>query len=83
MSQSPVDLGVGVVTPQRVVLCAPPGELYLQSGRILGPIEVTYETYGELSPRRDNAVLVCHALSGDAHVAGYHSREDRKPGWWD
>ncbi len=75
--------GVGLVSPQRVVLCDPPHELYLQSGRILGPIHVTYETYGTLSPRKDNVVLVCHALSGDAHAAGYHSPEDRKPGWWD
>ncbi len=75
--------GVGLVSPQRVVLCDPPHELYLQSGRILGPIHVTYETYGTLSPRKDNVVLVCHALSGDAHAAGYHSPQDRKPGWWD
>jgi homoserine O-acetyltransferase len=39
--------------------------------------------YGQLSPRRDNAILIFHALSGDAHVAGYHSPEDKKPGWWD
>jgi len=75
--------GVGVVTPGRVVLCEPPQELYLQSGRILGPIEVAYETYGRLSPARDNVVLVAHALSGDAHVAGLHAAEDRQPGWWD
>jgi len=75
--------GIGVVTPSRVALCEPPAELYLQSGRILGPIEVTYETYGELSPARDNVVLVCHALSGDAHVAGLHDPDDRQPGWWD
>ncbi|GAB4284337.1 MAG: homoserine O-acetyltransferase [Deferrisomatales bacterium] len=77
------DLGVGIVTPQRAVLCEPPNELYLESGRILGPIEVAYETYGTLSPRRDNVVLVCHALSGDAHAAGLHRPDDRKPGWWD
>jgi homoserine O-acetyltransferase len=55
----------------------------LQSGRILGPIQVTFETYGELSPERDNAILVCHALSGDAHAAGKLDPEDRKFGWWD
>lgn len=75
--------GIGVVTPSRVVLCEPPEELYLQSGRILGPLEVAYETYGKLSPARDNVILVCHALSGDAHVAGRHGHEDRQPGWWD
>lgn len=77
------DSGVGVVAPHRLTLCAPPDELYLQSGRILGPLEIAYETYGRLSPRRDNVVLVCHALSGDAHAAGLQSPEDRQPGWWD
>jgi len=71
------------VTPSRVVLCEPPDELYLQSGRILGPVDVVYETYGTLAPGRDNVVLVCHALSGDHHVAGYHSPGDRIAGWWD
>jgi homoserine O-acetyltransferase len=80
---SPKSSGVGVVSPQRVVLCEAPEELYLQSGRILGPIEVAYETYGELAADRENVVLICHALSGDAHVAGRHEPEDRKTGWWD
>jgi homoserine O-acetyltransferase len=74
---------VGLVTPQTFRFADPPDELELESGRRLGPIEVAYETYGELSPARDNAVLLLHALSGDAHVAGYHTPEDRKPGWWD
>jgi len=72
-----------LVETQKAVLCEPPDELYLESGRILGPIEVAYETYGQLSPARDNVVLVCHALSGDAHAAGRHSPDDLKPGWWD
>jgi homoserine O-acetyltransferase len=76
------DAGVGLVAPHEAVLCAPPDELYLHSGRILGPVTVAYETYGTLSPSRDNAVLVCHALSGDAHAAGNHP-DDPKPGWWD
>jgi homoserine O-acetyltransferase len=75
--------GVGVVAPRRAVLCEPPDELYLQSGRILGPIEVCYETYGRLSAAADNAVLVCHALSGDAHAAGVHEPGQRQAGWWD
>ena len=61
--------------------CAEP--LPLDCGQTLAPVTLAYETYGELSPARDNAILIVHALSGDAHVAGYHTPEDRKPGWWD
>lgn len=57
--------------------------LELECGRSLTPYTLAYETYGELSPERDNAILIFHALSGDAHVAGYHSPNDAKPGWWD
>jgi len=74
---------VGIVRTQIVTLFEPPDVLRLECGRTLGPIEVAYETYGQLNADRSNAVLICHALSGDAHVAGYHSIEDRKPGWWD
>ncbi|WP_457605490.1 homoserine O-acetyltransferase MetX [Nitratifractor sp.] len=56
--------------------------LYLESGRILEPFEIIYETYGELNEARDNVVLVCHALSGSHHAAGLYEG-DRKPGWWD
>ncbi len=60
------------------------GEIFeLASGQHLAPIDVAYETYGQLNEARDNVVLICHALSGNAHVAGYHNPEDRKPGWWD
>lgn len=55
----------------------------LESGEFLGPITLAYETYGHLNQDRSNAILVTHALSGDAHAAGYHSKEDKKPGWWD
>jgi len=61
----------------------PPDGLRLDSGDSLPELTVAYETYGSLSPDRDNAVYVCHALTGDAHVAGRHSADDRKPGWWD
>jgi homoserine O-acetyltransferase len=55
--------------------------LTLESGKFLGPLTVAYETYGALSPQKDNAVLIVHALSGDAHAAGV-DKEGRK-GWWD
>lgn len=58
-------------------------ELRLQSGATLRPFTLAYETYGTLNADRSNTILICHALSGDAHVAGRHSVHDRKPGWWD
>jgi len=62
----------------RVVL---PGPLALDGGGVLAPVEIAYETYGTLSPNRDNAILVCHALTGDQHLASPHPRTG-KPGWW-
>jgi len=58
-------------------------ELKLQSGAKLGPITLAYETYGALNADRSNAILILHALSGDAHAAGRHAAGDRKAGWWD
>ncbi|MDH4026786.1 MAG: homoserine O-acetyltransferase, partial [Desulfuromonadales bacterium] len=58
-------------------------ELRLESGRLLGPITLAYETYGQLNSNKSNAILVAHAWTGDAHAAGRHTQEDRKPGWWD
>jgi homoserine O-acetyltransferase len=57
--------------------------LALDSGAMLAPLTLAYETYGVLNERRDNAILLLHALSGDAHAAGWHRSTDRKPGWWD
>ncbi len=74
---------MGVVQTQTATLFAPPDALRLECGRSLGPIEVAYETYGALSPARDNAVFVCHALTGDAHAAGYHAAAEQRPGWWE
>ncbi len=71
---------VGLVTPQKIVFDEP---LALDCGRTLPSYELVYETYGELNADRTNAVLICHALSGDHHAAGYHSMADRKPGWWE
>ena len=56
--------------------------LKLKSGKVIKNYRLVYETYGELNNKKDNAVLVCHALSGNHHVAGYH-QGDEKPGWWD
>ncbi len=58
-------------------------ELRLQSGATLPQVTLAYETYGQLNEDRSNAILILHALSGDAHVAGYNSPADQKPGWWD
>lgn len=79
---------VGWTQPRRVTLSEP---FALELGGALAPVTVEYESYGTLSPERDNAVLIFHALSGDAHAAGWCSawREDdrpwrqAKPGWWD
>ena len=57
-------------------------QLLLESGEKLGPVTLAYETYGLLNSARSNAVLVLHALSGDAHAAGYHEGE-KTAGWWD
>ena len=58
-------------------------EIQLECKKSLKNIQVAYETYGKLNAAGDNAILVCHALTADAHAAGYHSENDRKPGWWD
>ena len=55
----------------------------LESGKCLKNIQIAYETYGKLNENKDNVILICHALTADAHAAGYHSENDRKPGWWD
>lgn len=74
---------VGIVQTRYARLFEAPKTLTLESGGRLGPIDVAYETYGDLSPEKDNAIFVCHALTGDAHVAGKHSPDSRKSGWWD
>ncbi|MFZ0529067.1 MAG: homoserine O-acetyltransferase [Propionicimonas sp.] len=73
---------VGLVSTHTVRLFTAEDPLALEQGGTLGPIEVAYETYGTLTPAADNAVFVCHALTGDAHAAGFHAGAAR-PGWWD
>ncbi len=82
MPGTPVAGSVGVVSTRTVRLFTAEEPLVLQLGGTLGPVDVAYETYGTLSAAADNAVFICHALTGDAHAAGYHERAKR-PGWWD
>ncbi len=76
-------VSVGLVEKKIYTFAQPPDEMILENGAKLGPITLAYETFGTLNDRRDNAVLILHALSGDSHVAGYYSNDDPKPGWWD
>lgn len=71
---------VGLVTPQKISFSRP---LKLTSGHILPSYDLVYESYGQLNSDKSNAILICHALSGSHHAAGYHSMDDRKPGWWE
>ncbi len=69
-----------IVTPQTEHFAE---GILLACGRRLEQFELIYETYGTLNADKSNAILVCHALSGNHHAACYHSHSDRKPGWWD
>ena len=57
-------------------------ELLLENGERFGPVTLAYETYGVLNKEKSNAILILHALSGDAHAAGVHEGQNN-PGWWD
>ncbi len=72
----------GFVQTQYFDFGHPPNEMILENGEKLGPIRVAYETYGKLNAEKSNAVLILHALTGDAHAAGFH-KGDEKAGWWD
>lgn len=73
---------VGVVKTNYLTFAE--AELFqLESGAMLSPVVLAYETYGRLNTDRSNAILIAHALSGSAHAAGYHHPDDPKPGWWD
>ena len=71
---------VGLVSPQTHHFTQP---LLLACGRTLDEYQLVYETYGQLNAKKTNAVLICHALSGHHHAAGFHSMDDKRPGWWD
>lgn len=71
---------VGLVEPRKLKIQR---ELPLDCGRVLPEFTLAYEQYGGLNADKTNAILICHALSGDQHAAGYHSMEDKRPGWWD
>lgn len=77
------DSSVGIVETKYATLFEAPRSLKLPSGSELSPVVVAYETYGTLNVARDNAVFICHALTGDAHAAGLHGNLKEKPGWWD
>jgi homoserine O-acetyltransferase len=76
-------VSVGLVEKKSYTFAEPPDERMLECGEKLGPVTIAYETCGELNADKSNTVLICHALSGDSHVAGYYSENDSKPGWWD
>lgn len=94
--KAPFDLpdsptSVGWTRPQRVILAGSDNPLPLDCGVNLAPITVEFETYGNLAPAKDNAIFILHALSGDAHAAGWDSEWEKdnrpwrqnRPGWWD
>ncbi len=79
-SQLSTDQSVGLVAPQSVVFDQ---SIELTSKGVLHGFELAYETYGELNSDASNAILICHALSGDHHAAGHYGDADKTRGWWD
>ena len=80
MPEAVLSDSVGLVTPQTLHFTDP---LPLACGQALDEYQLVVETYGELNADASNGVLICHALSGNHHAAGYHTENDPKPGWWD
>jgi homoserine O-acetyltransferase len=74
------DNGIGIVKAERARFEAP---LRLSAGSELPGFELVYETYGKLNAAKNNAILVCHALSGHHHVAGHYADNPKNVGWWD
>ena len=71
---------IGLIKPSSVKF---DNSLLLECGKELKGFEMVYETYGKLNEEKSNAILVCHALSGSHHAAGYHKDSEEKAGWWD
>jgi len=90
-SQASGGAGVGVVRPRTLMVATPENPLRLEYGGTLSEVCVAFETYGELNAAKDNAVLICHALTGSAHAAGVQGigeqgvaqPQGEVPGWWD
>ena len=80
MNNTHAQSSVGIVESKTAFFDDP---LFLKSGEVLKEYSLAYETYGVLNANGNNAVLICHALSGSHHAAGYYSEADTKPGWWD
>lgn len=87
LGESPVvqlkDGSVGLIEPKSFTFADKDSPFELENGSMLYPITVTYETYGSLNDNKDNIILIEHALTASAHVAGKHDPEDKAPGWWD
>jgi len=73
---------IEIVEPRYFTFARPSDQMKVDNGGKLGPVTLAYEIYGELNREKDNAVLIVHAFSGDAHAAGFY-KDEAKPGWWD
>ncbi|PWJ62102.1 MULTISPECIES: homoserine O-acetyltransferase [unclassified Fibrobacter] len=83
MSEFLLKNSIGPVVPQTFVKDYGEQGFMLENGKTLPALEIRYETYGKLNAERNNTVWVTSPLTADAHVAGYYTPEDKKPGWWD
>jgi homoserine O-acetyltransferase len=76
-------VSVGLIEKKSYTFAAASEKIVLENGVGFGPITLAYETCGTLNKDRTNVILILHALTGDSHMAGFYSKEDTKPGWWD